>query len=103
MRARRVNIPLAQLQEAYSIATGGQQLAPGTLEALVSQLDTDGDGRVSMAEFRRCRDSQSSELVSQNGGLLSRRGCSLPASVSGSDTHRAAITSRFVNAAARAE
>eukprot|EP01049_Picozoa_sp_SAG25_P022796 SAG25_NODE_9309_length_378_cov_0.806452_1_plen_90_part_01 len=33
-------------------------------------------------------------LVSQNGWLLSRRGCSLPASVSGFDTHCDAITSR---------
>jgi hypothetical protein len=33
--------------------------------------------------------------VSQNGYLLSRRGRSLPASVSGFDTHRASISSRF--------
>jgi hypothetical protein len=33
--------------------------------------------------------------VSQNGYLLSRRGCSLPASVSDFDTHRASISSRF--------
>jgi hypothetical protein len=34
-------------------------------------------------------------LVSQHGWLLSRRGCSLPASASGLDTHRDAITRRF--------
>jgi hypothetical protein len=33
--------------------------------------------------------------VSQNGDLLSRRGRSLPASVSGFDTHRASISRRF--------
>jgi hypothetical protein len=33
--------------------------------------------------------------VSQNGCLMSRRGCSLPANASGVDPHRASITSRF--------
>jgi hypothetical protein len=33
--------------------------------------------------------------VSQNGCLMSRRGCSLPANASSVDPHRASITSRF--------
>eukprot|EP01049_Picozoa_sp_SAG25_P004271 SAG25_NODE_266_length_10666_cov_14.508943_2_plen_119_part_00 len=35
------------------------------------------------------------EEVSQNGYLLSHRGCSLPANASGFDTHRDSISSRF--------
>jgi hypothetical protein len=35
------------------------------------------------------------DKVSQNGYLMGRRGCSLPANVSGFDPHRASMTSRF--------
>jgi hypothetical protein len=34
-------------------------------------------------------------VAAQNGDLMSRRGCNLPANASGVDPHRASITSRF--------
>jgi exoribonuclease R len=38
---------------------------------------------------------ESNSLVSRNGYLMSRRGCSLPANASSFDPHRASITRRF--------
>ena len=52
-------------------------------------------GGASLEQVFQFLDSSGDNQVSHNGQLLSRRGCSLPASASGLDTHRDAITRRF--------
>eukprot|EP01047_Picozoa_sp_COSAG01_P054083 COSAG01_NODE_5867_length_3982_cov_7.929178_6_plen_319_part_00 len=66
---------------------------------VVAQLrGTDGHAGRATAALEAMTMSDAEKLakeVSQNGWLLSRRGCSLPASAGGLDTHRDSMTSRF--------
>eukprot|EP01047_Picozoa_sp_COSAG01_P006046 COSAG01_NODE_215_length_21709_cov_141.101217_23_plen_98_part_00 len=52
-------------------------------------------GGASLEQVFQFLDSSGDNQVSHNGQLLSRRGCSSPASASGLDTHRDSISMPF--------
>eukprot|EP01047_Picozoa_sp_COSAG01_P055514 COSAG01_NODE_6190_length_3803_cov_3.030238_2_plen_148_part_00 len=96
LRVHRAAVP--QVQRVHGACAGGGGAAERTHTAVGKRLEAAEASDSSAEGGALCwvvELAHRGDAVSQNGWLLSRRGRSRPASVSGFDTHRDSITSCF--------